>query len=141
MDSKLITQLRLLNQYLTILNKIKTENRDMFLNDEILQGAAERYLQLSIETCINIGNRILSLEQFNHNINPPQTYADIFENLSLIGIIDKDFSVELKNMAKFRNKLVHSYWEIDHSFVYDLIQTKLNDIIKFMSITSDYINK
>ncbi|WP_278335428.1 hypothetical protein [Clostridium peptidivorans] len=44
MDSKLITQLRLLNQYLTILNKIKTENRDVFLNDEILQGAAERYL-------------------------------------------------------------------------------------------------
>ncbi|WP_207653596.1 type VII toxin-antitoxin system HepT family RNase toxin [Clostridium peptidivorans] len=94
-----------------------------------------------METCINIGNRILSLEQFKHNINPPQTYADIFENLSLIGIIDKDFSVELKNMAKFRNKLVHSYWEIDHSFVYDLIQTKLNDIIKFMSITSDYVNK
>lgn len=141
MDEKLISQLRFLKQYIGILNKIKQNDKEAFLKDEILLGAAERYLQLSIETCINIGNRILSLEQFNSNIKPPETYADIFENLAKINIIDYDFSEELKNMARFRNKLVHSYWEIDHGFVYELIQNKLTDIINFMDITSQYANK
>jgi uncharacterized protein YutE (UPF0331/DUF86 family) len=139
MDEKLITQLRLLKNYTDILKKIKIEEKNLFLKDEILHGAAERYLQLAIESCINIGNRILSIEQFNYNLNTPQTYADIFENLYQAGILERDFSNNLKNMAKFRNKLVHVYWEIDHGFVYELLQNNLDDILKFMSIISIYI--
>lgn len=139
MDEKLITQLRLLKNYTDILKKIKIEEKKSFLEDEILHGAAERYLQLAIESCINIGNRILSIEQFNYNLNTPQTYADIFENLYQAEILERDFSNNLKNMAKFRNKLVHVYWEIDHGFVYELLQNNLDDILKFMNIISIYI--
>lgn len=140
MDEKLLYQLRLLKQYIDILNKIKLKDRETFLKDEILYGAAERYLQLAIETCINIGNRILSNEQFKINLKPIETYSDIFEGLYLLNIIDKEFSGQLKSMAKFRNRLVHVYWEIDHNYIYDLLQNNLQDLIKFLCIISEYVN-
>ncbi|SHH78906.1 Protein of unknown function DUF86 [Clostridium grantii DSM 8605] len=42
-------------------------------------------------------------------------------------------------MAKIRNKLVHVYWEIDHKVIFDLLQTELSDIKKFMQIAIDYV--
>jgi uncharacterized protein YutE (UPF0331/DUF86 family) len=55
----LITQLKSLTNYTGILKETSEKNESEYLNDTILQGAAERYHQLSIESCINIGNRIL----------------------------------------------------------------------------------
>ncbi|HEX3046827.1 MAG TPA: HepT-like ribonuclease domain-containing protein, partial [Bacillota bacterium] len=61
----MVGQLRLLTQYHEILSNIKCHAKEEYLKDDILRGAAERYLQLAIETCINIGSRILSLEQLS----------------------------------------------------------------------------
>ncbi|WP_084133545.1 DUF86 domain-containing protein [Clostridium grantii] len=63
----------------------------------------------------------------------------MFDSLYKIKIIDKDFLVDLKQMAKIRNKLVHVYWEIDHKVIFDLLQTELSDIKKFMQIAIDYV--
>ncbi|MBZ4662595.1 MAG: hypothetical protein JG776_277 [Caloramator sp.] len=139
MDEKLITQLRLLKKYMDMLKKIASHNKEEYLSDEILKGAAERYLQLSIETCINIGSRIISLEQFNKNISAPETYADVFEILKNIGLLDEEFAKNLKNMAKFRNKLVHMYWELDDEFVFNIIKNNLGDIEEFMKVSAEYI--
>ncbi|WP_027309080.1 DUF86 domain-containing protein [Caloramator sp. ALD01] len=139
MDEKLITQLRLLKKYMDMLKKIASRNKEEYLSDEILKGAAERYLQLSIETCINIGSRIISLEQFNKNISAPETYADVFEILKNIGLLDEEFAKNLKNMAKFRNKLVHMYWELDDEFVFNIIKNNLSDIEEFMKVSAEYI--
>lgn len=141
MDEKLITQLRLLKKYTDILSRIKEVSKNKYLNDEIIRGSAERYIQLAIESCINIGNRILSQEQINNNINPPEAYADIFENLYKLRIIDENFAESLKHMAKFRNKLVHMYWEIDNDFVYSILQNRLTDFEKFISVIANYVNR
>lgn len=139
MDEKLLTQLRLLKKYMDMLKKISNCSKEEYLNDEILKGAAERYLQLSIETCINIGSRIISLEQFEKNINAPETYADVFEILKNIGLVKEEYAKNLKNMAKFRNKLVHMYWELDDEMVYNIIKNNLGDIEEFIKITAEYI--
>ncbi|WP_079907647.1 HepT-like ribonuclease domain-containing protein [Carboxydocella sp. JDF658] len=62
MDEKLLNQTRLLKKYINLLEKVAHTEKNVFLKDEILTAAAERYLQLAIETCINIGNRIIALE-------------------------------------------------------------------------------
>lgn len=141
MDEKLTTQLKLLKNYTVILKKIREKKESEYLNDNILQGAAERYLQLSIESCVNIGNRILSMEQFGHDIKAINTYADIFENLSLIGIISNAFKDDLVKMAKFRNRLVHVYWDMDEKYIYKIIQENISDFDKFIKIIADYISK
>jgi len=140
MDEKLATQLRLLKKYTDFLKQIRSIEKHEYLKDSILQGAAERFLQLSIECCINIGNRILSLEQTRHNIDVPETYADIFKALSNIGIIENDFCENMTKMAKFRNKLVHVYWDLDKEQIYQIIQNNLSDFDNFISIIAAYVN-
>ncbi len=140
MDEKLVTQLKLLKKYTGILKEIKEKEESEYLKDTILQGAAERYLQLSIESCINIGNRILSLEQLNFDIGVIETYTDIFKNLSQIGIIDNEFTENLIKMAKFRNRLVHVYWDMDNKFIYKVLQNNLSDLDRFSKMTANYID-
>ncbi len=62
--------------------------------------------------------------------------------------ITEDFSEELIKMAKFRNRLVHIYWEINDKQIYQILQTNLDDFKKLLdsiagflewkSIKSDY---
>ena len=35
-------------------------------------------------------------------------------------------------MARFRNRLVHIYWDIDDTEMYRIIQTRLQDIRRFL---------
>jgi len=141
MDNRILEHLKRLNQYLVSLKEIAAEEKEKFAEDNILIPATERYLQLAIETCINIGNRILSLEQFNTPVKTPESYADIFKELAKIGFIEHDFSKKLIHMAKFRNRLVHLYWHIDSEEVYKILQNDLPDLEKFMKLTSNYLKK
>ena len=44
----------------------------------------------------------------------PEDYADTFKVLSERGAFDEEFTKTLSQMARFRNRLVHIYWEIDN---------------------------
>ncbi len=140
MDEKLVNQLRLLKKYIRILGKIRETDESEYLKDIIIQGAAERYLQLAIESCINIGNRMLSLEQLNYDVDMVESYTDIFKNLSRIGIIKDDFIESLMNMARVRNRLVHVYWDLDNKYIYRILHENISDLDKFCAVAADYIN-
>lgn len=104
------------------------------------RGPAERYLQLSIESCINIGNRIISLAQFDKKIPTPVSYADVFRKLgSLIEEISSQFINNLVSMARFRNRLVHLYWEVEPEEVYDFLKLHIVDFVKFRDYIVSYL--
>lgn len=131
MDERILDHLKRLNKYYLLLVDMQQLPPDDFEKNDISRGAAERYLQLAIESCLNIGNRIISLHQFDHPVNTPETYADIFVELHRLGFIDDDFSGRLINMAKFRNRLVHLYWELETETVYKIIQDNVDDFKLF----------
>lgn len=139
MDERVKEHLKYLNKYCLLLAEIKKRNHDDFIKDPILQGSAERFLQLAIESCLNIGNRILSLYQFEKPTDTPETYADIFIQLETLGIIDKTFCDRLVIMAKFRNRLVHLYWEIEKDKLYGIIQDNLEDFSIFQQNIVAYL--
>ncbi|WPX08428.1 type VII toxin-antitoxin system HepT family RNase toxin [Anaerocellum danielii] len=140
MDEKILFHLKLLKKYTELLKDISKVDFEEYMKNEILKGAAQRYLQVAIETCINIGNRIISIEQTKgKNIKTPETYADIFLALSQLGIINDKFSTRLSQMAKFRNKLVHLYWEIDDSLVYRFIKENMQDFEEYICCIKKYI--
>lgn len=139
MDERVIEHLKLLNKYCLLLAEIKKRNKDDFMKDQILQGSAERFLQLAIESCLNVGNRILSLYQFDKPTDTPETYADIFILLGTLGVIDKVFCDRLVKMAKFRNRLVHLYWEIEKDKLYEIIQDNLEDFTIFRQSILDFL--
>jgi len=87
-------------------------------------------LQVGIERCLDVANHIIATERFR----APQDYADSFKVLDENHIVPSELSQKLRQMAKFRNRLVHLYGEIDNSYVYQIIHEDLGDMIEFRNI-------
>lgn len=119
-----------LDEYLGLLRSISKIPLESFLKDKIIIGGAKYYLQVSIECCLNVANHIIASEQFR----APKDYADSFKVIEEQEIINNDLGKRLRQMAKFRNRLVHLYTEIDDSYVYQFTNENLGDIEEFKSI-------
>jgi uncharacterized protein YutE (UPF0331/DUF86 family) len=131
MDERIKEHLKHLNRYYLLLLESKKIPYEDFKNSPIHQGSSERFLHLAIESCLNIGNRLLSLYQFTKPVATPDTYADIFKEINRLGVVENDFMERLVTMEKFRNRLVHLYWEIDQEAVYGFLQNDLDDFKLF----------
>ncbi len=138
MDRRVTEHLQRLVQYLNELEDISKTPKSEFIESTLLTAATERYFQLAIETCINIGNRIISIEQFNKTVKAPESYSDIFIQLERVGMIDQDLSERLIKMTKFRNRLVHIYWDLDPAMLYDYLANNLQDFLLFIKQVNNY---
>lgn len=101
------------------------------------QGAVERYLEVSIECCLDIGEMIISWER----ARKPETYREVIEILGEIGVLPGDFADKFAPAAGFRNILVHMYAEIDVERVYLYLQRDLEDIEKFAVFVARYLEE
>ena len=119
-----------IEEYLAILAKISETPGDIFVKDKILVGSAKYYLQVAIETCLDVANHIIATERFR----APKDYADAFAVLEETNILEKAMGQKLRQMAKFRNRLVHLYGEIDDVFVYEFLTNDIEDIKRFRKI-------
>ena len=117
-----------LREYLKILKELTKENKDDFLSNYKIYGLAERYLQLSIECLLDIGNHIIS----GLELKKPEKLQDIFLILGENSILPKQFAKKVAKMAGFRNILVHGYSDIDENLVYDSLTQGLTDFEDFI---------
>lgn len=124
---KITYKFRQLDEFLSILKGMRSTPLDEFLKDKVLIGSAKYYLQVSIECCLDVANHIIASEHFR----APEDYADSFKVLEEQGIVDPEEGLKLRQMAKFRNRLVHLYGEIDDAYVHDFMLNRLQDILKF----------
>ncbi|MDN5277409.1 MAG: hypothetical protein PWR01_1374, partial [Clostridiales bacterium] len=46
-----------------------------------------------------------------------------------------------QKMARFRNRLVHLYWDVDAQMIYDIIQNRLGDFEKFAQIVLEEMER
>ena len=114
MDTEKITnKLMQIDEFLELLNQIGSTKEDQFVNDKILIGSAKYYLQVSIEACLDVANHIIASER----LRAPKDYADSFSVLNETGFISTELCRKLRQMAKFRNRLVHLYSETDNNYI------------------------
>ena len=69
----------------------------------------------------------------------PEDYGDTFRVMCEEGAFDTEFSKELVKMAKFRNRLVHLYWEIDDTVTYKVLEGNLGDLGKFIKLIAGFL--
>lgn len=120
------------------LNELKEISEDEFLNDYRNYDSAKYNLQVSIEALIDIGNHIISRE----NYGVPKTNADTFRILAKENIISKERLKSYIAMTKFRNMVVHLYEEIDEKEIYTIIRNNLDDFEYFLKcIFNKYLIK
>jgi uncharacterized protein YutE (UPF0331/DUF86 family) len=99
-----------IRQYVALLRKIlKQSNEKTFVQDPLIYGNAERYLQLAIQCVLDISNHVVA----DLRLNLPADNKELFETLAAHKILPKALSAKLTSMAGFRNILVHEYLEID----------------------------
>ena len=133
---KIVQKFRQLDEYLGLLRKISKTPIEIFLKDKIMIGSAKYYLQVSIECCLDVANHIIASEHFR----APRDYADSFMVIEEEGIVTPELGQRLRQMAKFRNRLVHLYGEIDNAYVYEFIREDLKDMEGFKSIIINRYN-
>ena len=134
---KVILKFQRLDEFLSILRKISKTPKESFLTDKILIGSAKYYLQVSIECCLDVANQIIASER----LRAPRDYSDTFMVIQEEGLISTELGNRLRQMAKFRNRLVHLYGEIDNAYVYEYIKGDLKDIEEFkLKIIKQYKN-
>jgi len=109
------------------LQKLLSMSREAFLADEDSQDIARSRLLTAIEAALNICYHATAkaLQRV------PDDNAQCFVLLAEAGMIPHDLGNRLASMARFRNRLVHLYWDIDYGQVYDIIQGNLADLEAF----------
>ena len=117
-----------LDQYQANLRQLAQCERDEFLADFTKIGSARYFLQIAIKCCINAAHHVIASEKFR----APQDYYDSFVVLNEQGIIPDEFLPTLRQMVRFRNRLVHLYWQVDDAIVYDILQADLDDFGTFV---------
>jgi uncharacterized protein YutE (UPF0331/DUF86 family) len=63
----------------------------------------------------------------------PASYAECFEGLRGLEVLDDELSGSLVQMARFRNLLVHRYWEIEAERVLRYARENLGDFEAFLA--------
>ena len=134
---KIFQKFSLLDDYLNILKDIAQKPVNTFLKDKILLGSAKYYLQVSIECCLGVANHIIASERFR----VPKDYADSFKVIEEEGLVSGELGKRLQQMAKFRNRLVHLYGDIDDKNVHQYINKDVKDLVEFKSIVIDRFGK
>ncbi len=124
----IIKKIEEINSFLDLLENYKDLEMDKFLNDRNVVDATKFRLINIMEACMNICSHIV-IKMFN---KIPESYVDCFKILGEKGIIDKELSINLIKMAKFRNLLIHLYSKVDDSEIYKILKQNLVDIKKFM---------
>ena len=121
---------------LNILKEFQKEEKEKIVGDLKTLGSVKYYFIVAMEGCIDICNHILSRERWG----VPESYADGFVLLGDKKIIPADLAQNLTNMAKFRNLLVHLYWKVDDERLFQILQSRLQDLDLFIDfITKKYI--
>jgi uncharacterized protein YutE (UPF0331/DUF86 family) len=81
----------------------------VFFEDRHVRAAAERLLQVAIQSMLDIGSHLIAERGFRE----ADGYAEIIDILGEEGVIPKRFAARIRGMAGLRNILVHDYLEVD----------------------------
>lgn len=99
-----------------------------FLTDEDAQDIARSRLLTAIEAALSICFHVAAKQL--HTV--PKEYAQCFSTLAEGGLLDAELARRLMQMARFRNRLIHVYWDTDYAQVHRIISDDLGDLRAFV---------
>jgi len=102
---------------------------DAFFADERNLFTVQHLLLIAIEAAAGLCNHLVA-----HTARvSPATYAECFDGLESVGMIDAELRTRLAAMVRFRNLLVHRYWDIDPHRVLDYTRHNLADFEDYLA--------
>ena len=127
-ESRILQKIQAITDSLSKLEELARMDMGTFLSDFRSVDSAKYNLQTSIEAMIDICNHIIS----RRRLRIPATNVESFEVVSETGLLAADALPVYRSMARFRNRIVHMYDEVDDSQIHEILQTRLDDIRAFV---------
>lgn len=130
----LTTRLSKLREALRKLKEIAARDRDSYLASDNDRALAEHYLRLALEAMFDTGNHVIATEGYRKPLQLREIPLILSEN----SVIDRDLAEKCARSAGLRNRLVHSYIDIDHEIIFDILQKDLKDLERFAQAVAIY---
>jgi uncharacterized protein YutE (UPF0331/DUF86 family) len=127
-------RIRRLEELIERLEDVRKGGEATYLEDPKLQAMTERWLQIAIQVCIDLGTQVV-MEQ---SAPAPSNYADIFEILGKKGLLSEELATRLGAAARQRNLLVHLYMEVDDRAVFASLAF-LDDLRQFAAFVEQQL--
>ena len=90
----------------------------------------EHTLQIAIQAALDAASHLVSDER----LGEPRTNRELFDLLARAGLLSASLAKSLRNMAGFRNILVHGYQDVDLEIVADVVENRLDDLLGFVAV-------
>ena len=103
---------------------LPTESFDDFIADARNIAAAESYLRRGIEALLDLGRHILA-KSFAVAVTE---YKEIGPRLKAEGVLSENYGTLLRQIAGYRNRMVHFYHEVSRNELYLLCTANLQDV-------------
>jgi uncharacterized protein YutE (UPF0331/DUF86 family) len=114
----------------TCVGQLRTMARPDALRTDIReQRFVEHTLQIAIQAALDVASHIVSDERFGE----PETNRELFDLLVRGGRLPEGLASSLRDMAGFRNVLVHGYQDVDLGVVEDVLAHHLDDLLAFVT--------
>lgn len=128
-DNNLIQEkINYMENNLSKLEKLNKLPRETFLGEFYYVEAAKHLLQVTIEAMLDICQHVIARQRFR----APNSYADALNILIDEGILPESQKDAFLQMAKFRNRVVHLYNEVDSNELHRILHERLGDFRYFI---------
>ena len=115
-----------INDLVAAIRNLPLADYEEFIADARTPAAAESYLRRALESLLDMGRHLLAK---GFAIAAPE-YKQIAEMLVQQGILSPDDGKILRQMAGYRNRMVHFYDEISGKELYEICTQGVSDIIR-----------
>ncbi|MEW6540764.1 MAG: DUF86 domain-containing protein [Bacillota bacterium] len=122
-------------EYITDLEEQRHISAADWEANKMLRNHLERTLQKAVESCLDIGKHLI----VSLNLRTPEDYKDIMVILTEAGILPQEKLSKFKQMAQFRNVIVHDYEKIDPHVILAILRKDLDDLRLFARAVRDQI--
>ena len=114
----------------TSVRELRTLARPAELRRDVRERRfVEHTLQVAIQAVLDVASHIVS----DRRLGEPQTNRELFDILAHAGFIDERMAAPLREMAGFRNVLVHAYQDVDLVVVESILRDHLDDLLDFVA--------
>jgi uncharacterized protein YutE (UPF0331/DUF86 family) len=123
----LARRLLVLNEALRELERPGAADASTLARDAVLRAAVERWLQVSIEACVDLANHLIASKGWT----PPETGRASFLSLAAHGYLEHDLAHRMGRAVGLRNLLVHDYASVDLEQLATVVRKDLGDLRAF----------
>lgn len=115
----------------TCVHELRTLARlDLLDRDIREQRFVVHTLQLAAQAALDAASHIVS----DQRLGEPRTNRQLFELLEKAGWLSPELAAAMRNLAGFRNVVVHGYEVVDLRIVRDVVEHRLADLTQFASV-------